>query len=69
MNAAAPTDPRNHKAWVAYWGDQLVAAIVDAVAHPEDDNMRLRYAINCARIAYGRAIKARPSLKPKGEYR
>jgi hypothetical protein len=61
-----PTDARDHKAWLEHWGKQLVAAIRDAQAHPEHeshDDFRLRYAISCARIAHGRAMKVKPSLK------
>lgn len=61
-----PRDARDHKTWLEYWGNQLVAAIRDAIAHPEaHDDFRLRYAISCSRIAHGRAMKVKPSLIPR----
>ena len=60
-----PTDTRDHKAWLAYWGEQAVAAIADAVAHPEFvyEDFKMQYAVHCARIVHSRAIKVRRSLK------
>lgn len=60
-----PNNPRDHKAWLAYWRDQLVNAIADAVQHPDfnTEDFRLNYAVHCARIAHGRALKAHPKLK------
>jgi hypothetical protein len=57
-----PKNTRDHKGWLAYWGEQLVAAIADAASHPPD-GFRENYAVNCARIAHGRALKAKPSLR------
>lgn len=55
----------DHKAWLAYWSEQLVRAIADAVAHPTPtgEDFRLNYAVHCARIACSRAMKVRPRLK------
>jgi hypothetical protein len=62
---AVPTHPRDHKAWLAYWAEQLERAIADAVAHPDPvgEDFRMNYVVHCARIAYGRATKVRPSLR------
>lgn len=66
-----PTDPRDHEAWLAYWGEQAVAAIRRAIAQPDFvyEDHRLRYAINCARIAHHRALKVRPGLYLKTDVR
>lgn len=57
----------DHKAWLAYWSEQLVRAIADAVAHPATgtEDFRLNYAVHCARIACSRAMKVRRNLKPR----
>ncbi len=56
-----PTNTRDHAAWLAYWGEQLTRAIADAIANGGD--FRIAYAVNCARIAHGRALKVKPRLK------
>ena len=60
-----PSDSRDHRGWLEYWGEQAVAAIADAVAHPEFvyEDFKMQYAVHCARIAHSRAIKVRRSLK------
>lgn len=65
---AVPVRPRDHKAWLAYWAEQLGQAIAEAVAHPEPagEDFRLNYAVHCARIACGRAFKVQPRLQEAG---
>ncbi len=60
-----PRNAKDHKAWLNYWTEQLVAAIAAAVAQPGfvHEDFRLNYAVHCARIAHSRACKVRPSLK------
>ncbi len=60
-----PLDGRDHKAWLEYWGTQLVGAIANAVAPAEEStaDYRLNYAVNCAKIAHRRALKVKPALK------
>lgn len=62
-----PRDARDHKAWLEHWSNQLLRAIADAVAHPEDaekeHDFRLRYVDSCSRIAHGRAMKVKPKLR------
>lgn len=59
-------DPKDHKVWVEFWGNKLVRAIADAIANPPADgqeDFRLRWVINCARLTHSRAVKAHPRLK------
>jgi hypothetical protein len=60
-----PINPRDHRAWLAYWSERLLAGIADAVAHPgaSGEDFRLQWVVHCARIAHGRALKVRPRLK------
>ena len=60
-----PRNPTDHRAWLEYWGDQLVAAIRDAIARPDfvHEDYRLRYVYTCALLVHRRALQARPSLK------
>lgn len=57
----------DHRAWLAHWSEQLGGAIRDAIDHPSPsgEDFRLNYAIHCARIACGRAMKVKPGLKVK----
>lgn len=63
--APLPRNTKDHKAWLAYWGEQLVNAIAVAVAQPDfvHEDFRMQYAVHCARIAHSRAVKVRRSLK------
>lgn len=65
---AVPTRPRDHVGWLAYWAEQLGRALAEAVAHPCEtgEDFRLNYAIHCARIVHGRALKVQPRLREKG---
>ena len=61
-----PGDPKDHKAWLAHWASQLGPAIAEACAYrPSAGELdhRLLYAMQCARSAHARAMKAHPRLK------
>lgn len=64
--AAPPPQRNNHRAWLAYWADELVRAIARAVANPAPTTVwdhDMLQVIRCARSAHGRAIRVRPSLR------
>lgn len=62
---ATPSNQRDHLAWLHYWADQLARALNDATTdqNPVTAAFSLNYAVNCARIAHGRAMKAKPGLR------
>ena len=53
-------DFQNHRTMAAWWGDQCIRAIRDAIANPRPttiDDLALLHAVRSARIALWHALK------------
>ncbi len=57
-----PKQPNDHVAWLAYWADETVRAIEQAIVRPpqmvtQKWDLDLEQAVRCARAAAGRALR------------
>lgn len=63
-------DFQNHRTMAAWWGDQCIRAIRDAVAHPRPatiEDLALLHAVRSARIALWHALKVGSRKRTKEE--
>lgn len=61
-----PRDPKDHKAWLAYWSDAVLKAVARAIANPTPGTLEdheLLHIVRSTRILHSRALKVRPALR------
>lgn len=60
-------DFSNHKTMVAYWADEMLWAVRQAITNPHFatiEDLNLNHVVRCARAAYYHAGKCNAALKP-----